>query len=44
MDLDDNLLSDDLITYVTTEETVQISGQSTPGDKTIEDIKNTSLV
>ena len=38
-----SLLSNDLMTYVTTEETVQTSGQSTPGDKTTEDIKNTSL-
>lgn len=43
MGLDDSLLSNDLMTYVTTEETVQTSGQSTPGDKTTEDIKNTSL-
>ena len=43
MGLDNSLLSNDLMTYVTTEETVQTSGQSTPGDKTTEDIKNTSL-
>jgi len=43
MDLDDSLLSDDLMSYVTTEATVQTSGSSTPGDKSAEDIKNTSL-
>jgi hypothetical protein len=39
MDLDDSLLSDDLMSYVTTEATVQTSGSSTPGDKSAEDIK-----
>ena len=43
MDLDDSLLSDDLMSYVTTEAAVQTSGSSTPGDKSAEDIKNTSL-
>lgn len=43
MDLDNSLLSDDLMTYITTEDTIQTSGQSTPGDKSTEDIKNTSL-
>ena len=43
MDLDDSLLSDDLMSYVTTEATVQTSGSSTLGDKSAEDIKNTSL-
>src|SRR5258708_26775602 len=43
MDLDDSLLSDDLMSYVTTEATVQTPGSSTPGDKSAEDIKNTSL-
>ena len=43
MDLDDSLLSDDLMSYVTTEATVQTSASSTPGDKSAEDIKNTSL-
>ncbi|KAH6716454.1 hypothetical protein BKA61DRAFT_603179 [Leptodontidium sp. MPI-SDFR-AT-0119] len=43
MDLDDSLLSDDLMTYVTTEATVQTSGSSIPGGKSAADIKNTSL-
>lgn len=43
MDLDDSLLSDDLMSYVTTEAAVQTSGSSTPGDKSTEDIRNTSL-
>ena len=43
MDLDDSLLSDDLMSYVTTEATVQTSGLSTPADKSAADIKNTSL-
>ena len=43
MDLDDSLLSDDLMSYVTTEATVQTSGSSTPGDKSAADSKNTSL-
>jgi hypothetical protein len=43
MDLDDSLLSDDLMSYVTTEATVQTSGLSTPADKSTADIKNTSL-
>jgi hypothetical protein len=43
MGLDDSLLSDDLMSYVTTEATVQTSGSSTPGDKSAADIKNTSL-
>ena len=43
MDLDDSLLNDGLMSYVTAEAKVQTSGSSTPGDKSAADIENTSL-
>ncbi|OWT42438.1 copia-like retrotransposable element [Pochonia chlamydosporia 170] len=43
MDLEDSLLSDDLMSYVTGEATPESSGLSTPGEKSAADIKNMSL-
>ncbi|OAQ57661.1 copia-like retrotransposable element [Pochonia chlamydosporia 170] len=43
MDLEDSLLSDDLMSYVTGEATPESSGLSTPGEKSAADIKNISL-
>ena len=42
MDLEDSLLSDDLMSYVTGE-TPESSGIPTPGEKSAADIKNVSL-
>lgn len=43
MDIEDSLLSDDLMSYVTSEATPESSGLSTPGEKSAADIKNISL-
>jgi hypothetical protein len=43
MDLDDSLLSDDLMGYVAAETRVDASGSSTSADKSAADIKNISL-
>ena len=43
MDLEDSLLGDDLLSYVTSEATPESCGLSTPGEKSAADIKNISL-
>ncbi|KID93786.1 copia-like retrotransposable element, partial [Metarhizium majus ARSEF 297] len=43
MDLEDSLLSEDLMSYVTGEATPESSASSTPGEKSAADIKNISL-